>query len=151
VEFTESVKLFFGTIRYWLKVTDRKYMNVRRLASIYSIFVGISMIGLWIMLLTTGQVPELAVEPYRITAHILAEVVTAVLLLVSGFGILTKKTWGLKMFLFAQGALFYTLIASPGYYVQLGFTPMVVMFGMLLVITLIFIGFLISRPEKFED
>ncbi|MFX1607321.1 MAG: hypothetical protein ACFFDD_15650 [Promethearchaeota archaeon] len=126
-------------------------MNVQRLASIYSIFVGISMIGLWVMLLTTDQVPELALEPYRIMAHILAEVVTAVLLLVSGYGLLTKQTWGLKIFLFAQGALFYTLIASPGYYVQLGFAPMVVMFSVLLVITLIFIGFVISRPEKFEN
>lgn len=126
-------------------------MNVQRLASIYSIFVGISMIGLWVMLLTTDQVPELALEPYRIMAHILAEVVTAVLLLVSGYGLLTKQIWGLKIFLFAQGALFYTLIASPGYYVQLGFAPMVVMFSVLLVITLIFIGFVISRPEKFEN
>ncbi|MFW9806622.1 MAG: hypothetical protein ACFFFK_07835, partial [Candidatus Thorarchaeota archaeon] len=96
---------------------DRKNMKVQRLASIYSIFVGISMIGLWVMLLTTDQVPELALEPYRIMSHILAEVVTAVLLLVSGYSLLTRKTWGLKLSLFAQGSLLYTLIASPGYYV----------------------------------
>ncbi len=125
-------------------------MNIQRLASIYSIFVGISMIGLWVMLLSTGQVPELATEPYRIMAHILAEVVTAVLLLVSGYGLITRRVWSLKMFLFSQGSLFYTLIASPGYYIQLGTAPMVVMFLCLLVITLIFLGLALSRPEAFE-
>ena len=108
------------------------------------------MIALWVMLLSTGQVPELATEPYRIMAHILAEVVTAVLLLVSGFGLFTQKTWGLKMFLFSQGALFYTLIASPGYYIQQGTAPMVVMFGTLMVITLIFIGLIFRRSEEFK-
>ena len=109
------------------------------------------MMGLWAMLLATDQVPELATEPYRIMAHILAEVVTAVLLLVSGFGLFTKKVWGLKMFLFAQGALLYTLIASPGYYIQLGTVPMVIMFGVLLVITLILIGLTFQRPERFQE
>ena len=108
------------------------------------------MISLWVMLLSTGQVPELATEPYRIMAHILAEVVTAALLLVSGFGLFKQKGWSLKMFLFSQGALFYTLIASPGYYIQLGTAPMVIMFGVLLVITLIFLGLVIQRPEEFE-
>jgi hypothetical protein len=125
-------------------------MKIQRLASIYSILVGISMIGLWIMLLSTGQVPELTTEPYRIMAHILAEVVTAVLLLGSGFGLFTQKTWSAKMFLFSQGALFYTLIASPGYYIQLGTIPMVIMFLALLVITLIFLGLVILRPNEFE-
>lgn len=115
-------------------------MTIRRLASVYSIIVGVSMIGLWIMLLSTGQVPELATEPNRITAHILAEVVTAILLLVSGFGLLTERVWAMKMFLFSQGTLLYTLIASPGYYVQHGIIPMVVMFLALLLITLTFLG-----------
>ena len=108
------------------------------------------MIGLWVMLLSTGQVPELATEPYRIMAHILAEVITAMLLLVSGFGLFTKKMWSLKMFLFSQGSLFYTLIASPGYYIQLGTAPMVVMFGTLLMITLIFLILVLRQPEGFE-
>jgi hypothetical protein len=125
-------------------------MNIQRLASIYSIFVGISMIGLWVMLLSTGQVPELTTEPYRIMSHILAEVVTAGLLLVAGFGLFARKTWGLKIFLFSQGGLFYTLIASPGYYIQLGSAPMVVMFGTLMVITLIFIGLVIRKPDEFS-
>jgi len=124
-------------------------MKIQRLASIYSLFVGISMIGLWVMLLSTGQVPELATEPYRIMAHILAEVITAALLLVSGLGLVTGRAWGSKMFLFA-GALLYSLIASPGYYVQHGVIPMVLMFLTLLVITIIFLGLVIVRPEEFD-
>lgn len=129
---------------------DLVNMKLQRLASIYSIFVGLSMIALWMMLLVTDQVPELVTEPYRISAHILAEVITAGLLIVGGIGLLTNKLWSLKMFIFSQGALFYTLIASPGYYLQLGTVPMVVMFGILLVITLIFLGIVIQRPEKLQ-
>jgi len=108
------------------------------------------MLGLWVMLLSTNQVPELMSEPYRIIAHILAEIATAAILLISGYGLLKKQTWGLKAFLFSQGALFYTLIASPGYYIQLGVVPIAVMFMVLLVLTLIFLGKAILRPDEFE-
>ncbi len=132
------------------KIHGHKNMKTARIASIYSIFVGIAMLGLWVMLLSTNQVPELASEPYRIIAHILAEIATAVLLLIGGYGLLKKQTWGMKAFLFSQGALFYTLIASPGYYIQLGAVPIVAMFIILLVITLIFLGQAILRPNEFE-
>jgi len=108
------------------------------------------MLGLWIMLLSTNQVPELISEPYRITAHILAEIATAAFLFISGFGLFRKKTWGMKVFLFAQGALFYTLIASSGYYVQLGVLPIVAMFIILMVLTMIFLGQAILKQDEFE-
>jgi len=133
-----------------MKIQGNEKMKIARIASIYSTFVGIAMLGLWIMLLSTNQVPELTSEPYRIIAHILAEVATATVLLISGFGLFRKKTWGLKAFIFALGALFYTLIASPGYYVQQGVLPIVVMFMILMVFTLMFLGQAILKPKEFE-
>jgi hypothetical protein len=100
------------------------------------------------MLLGTGQVPELATEPYRVLAHIMAEIATALVLLVSSYGLFRERKWATKMAGFAQGALFYTLIASPGYYLQLGITPIVVMFLLLEAVNLILFWRLPSTPTN---
>ncbi len=47
-----------------------------RLIVIYTIFIGISMVGLWGMLLITGQVPELSTTPFTAVTHISAELTT---------------------------------------------------------------------------
>ncbi|MFQ5833667.1 MAG: hypothetical protein ACE5H4_13245 [Candidatus Thorarchaeota archaeon] len=124
-------------------------MTVSKNASVYSILVGISMIGLWMMLLSTGQVPELASEPYRIMAHILTEIATGLLLAIGGWALITRRAWGTRLFIFSQGALFYSLIASPGYYIQLGTMPMVIMFVVLLVLNVAILGLLLKRPQEF--
>ena len=41
-------------------------MKSRRIAAVYSIFIGVSMIGMWTVLLGTGQVPEINTEPINI-------------------------------------------------------------------------------------
>ena len=101
------------------------------------------------MLLSTNQVPELTIEPYRIMAHILAEFVTGILLILSAFALYTNRTWSLRFFLFAQGALLYTLIASPGYYLEHGFVPMVIMFMVILIVNVIFLGLALVKPQGF--
>lgn len=49
-------------------------MKIGKIAAMYSIFVGISMIGMWAAFLGTGQVPELNSKPIEITYHLIAEV-----------------------------------------------------------------------------
>lgn len=123
-------------------------MKIHKVTSIYSAVIGISMIGLWIMLLSTNQVPELATEPYRILAHILAEILTAALLIISAYGLLRRKSWSQQMHPFSQGALLYTLIASPGYYLQTGDLPMVIMFSIILVMNIAFLLLALTRPKE---
>ncbi|MBD3408141.1 MAG: hypothetical protein GF411_18615 [Candidatus Lokiarchaeota archaeon] len=125
-------------------------MNLRRIASIYCGFVGISMIMLWTMLFATGQIPELQTEFFRIIAHILAEVATAILLLLSAIGLEKKTRWADKIFIFALGALFYTLIASPGYYIHFEIAPIAVMFFVLLIIDLVFLYIALFNTEQFD-
>jgi hypothetical protein len=55
---------------------------VKKIGGIFGVVVGISMIAMWSMLLITGQVTELHTEPYRITAHLLSEFMTALFLLI---------------------------------------------------------------------
>jgi len=68
-------------------------VKVKKVASVFSIFIGIAMIGLWTLLYFTGNIPELTTDPMRIRMHILAETITAVMLILGGIGILTGMKW----------------------------------------------------------
>ncbi|UCC60149.1 MAG: hypothetical protein JSV02_10565 [Dehalococcoidia bacterium] len=106
-------------------------------AAIYAIVVGFAMIGYWGISISRRQVPEFRTEPIRITFHVAAEGVTAIALLLSGFGLLFDTCWGLETYLVALGMLFYTLIVSPGYFAQKGKWPMVCMFAVLIILGIV--------------
>ena len=126
-------------------------MNVRKIASLYSIVIGIAMICMWSVFLVTNQVPELKTAPLKISYHLLAEFLTAILLLIGGFGLFTKKVWGFHLYLISLGMLLYTVIVSAGYYVNLGDMIMVSMFTVFQVFTIIFIGIPLFRYDEFKD
>lgn len=108
-----------------------------KFAAWYSIAVGILMLGQWAFFLASGQVPELQTEPTRITFHLLAEVVTAVALIVSGVALLRRTAWARKTAFAALGMLTYTVLQSPGYFAQLGQWALVAMFAVLLFLALV--------------
>jgi hypothetical protein len=109
-------------------------------AAWFSVVVGVLMLGQWSFFLLTRQVPELRTRPAEIGLHIAAEFITALLLLVSGLGLLARAAWGAIAYLVATGMLLYTLIVSPGYYVQRRTWPLVVMFAVLFVLALVTLG-----------
>lgn len=102
---------------------------MRRFAIVYAVLVGCGMLGLWAMLLATGQVPEVETEPYRIAFHLAAEWMTAGTLIVAGVALARRAQWARATYRVAIGMLLYTAVVSPGYYAQLGQWPMVVMFA----------------------
>jgi hypothetical protein len=103
----------------------------------YSIAVGALMLGQWAFFLASGQVPELQTEPFRIAFHLLGEGVTATVLIVSGISLLRHTSWARELALAALGMLTYTVLVSPGYFAELGQWPLVGMFGVLLLLTLV--------------
>lgn len=105
-----------------------------KFTAFYSIVVGGMIFCQWIFFIATGQVPELHSEPIRISFHLIAEGITASLLIISGSGLLRKTTWSRRISLFALGALAYTVIVSPGYFAQQGAVPLVIMFAVLLIL-----------------
>ena len=125
-------------------------MKLRKIMSAYSIFIGLSMIGLWLMLWLTGEIPELSTEPIRIGMHLAAEFSTAVLLLVGGITLLKGYESSINIFQISMGMLIYTLIQSPGYYAQQGDLAFVGMFAVFLMIALILTGFSLIRSEEFS-
>ena len=52
--------------------------------AIFAIVVGMGMIAQWAMSFFNHQIPELKTEPLRIAFHIAGEMLTAVLLVISG-------------------------------------------------------------------
>ena len=84
-----------------------------KFAGWYWVAVGILMIAMWTTFFTVLGVPELETEPWAIGLHVVAELATAVALLVGGAGILAGRPWGPAAYSVAIGMLFYTVINSP--------------------------------------
>ncbi len=108
-----------------------------KIAGCYGVFVGVLMLAQWIFFLATGQVPEIQTEPYRISLHLAAELITAAGLIISGVALLKNTSWSRKAFLFFDGMLVYSVIASPGYFAQLGQWVLVGMFALLLLLAIV--------------
>lgn len=126
--------------------------RAERFAAILALFVGAAMLVMWSVLLLTGQAPELRSEPWRIVAHLLAEATTASVLIAGGAGLLRRGRQSRRVLLVGLGMLFYTLIASPGYYAQLGNWPMVLMFAGLLLLALAALSALLATvPQSAEE
>jgi hypothetical protein len=109
----------------------------------YSIIVGLGMIGMWTVSLVRRQVPELKDERVRIGFHLAGEFLTAIALLVGGAALLLDVPWATGASLASMGMLLYTTVVSPGYFGQRGQWPMVVFFGVLVVLTFVSIVWLV--------
>lgn len=96
---------------------------MKKAVSIFSLFCGVSMLAVWGILLATGQVVELRTSPLEAAFLLGAEFLTAVALILGGFGLLAGKTWGLRMDLAALGMLLYCAVYSTGVFGQAGNTP----------------------------
>jgi hypothetical protein len=125
-------------------------VKLASIAAIYSILIGIAMIGMWTVLLGTGQVPEIDTEPIYLSYHLIAEFGTAAALLIGGFGLFTNRKWGLKAYLVSMGMLLYAVLIAGGYYAQKGEWPMIGMFTIFIVLTAIFLALLLSRSDRFK-
>ncbi len=108
-----------------------------RYAGVFALVVGLLILGLWIVSLATGQVPEARTEPVRLTFHVLAEITTAIALLRAGAELLARRAQARSLFLVASGMLIYSVIVSPGYFAQQGQWAPVALFGILLGLSLL--------------
>ena len=102
--------------------------------AVYSILIGLFMIGYWVFALSTNLVPP-EEKPWAITFHVIAEFSTAILLIISGVGLWFSSAWARMFSALALGLLLYIAIYSPGYFAQKNNLPMVAMFIVLIVLT----------------
>ncbi len=109
---------------------------MRTVVSVYSITMGVAMIVMWSFFWATGAIPDMLTKPWEITMHLTAEFTTAALLIISGIGMLVGLLWAQRVNVFASGMLVYTLIQSPGYYLQRNALIFVVMCAVSFVLTI---------------
>jgi hypothetical protein len=103
----------------------------------FFVVVGVGMIAQWIFSLITRQVPELKDEPLRIIFHLIAELSTAIILILAGAALLGKSLVGYPLSLIGAGMLLYTVINSSGYFAHKRQWGIVAIFAILLIITAI--------------
>lgn len=92
------------------------------------------MLCMWFLLLIKREVPDLKTKPTQLYFHLVAEFITAIMLIVGGVGLITNQFWGEVTFFIAIGMAIYSTINAAGFYGQLKDWPM---FITLLVFTFI--------------
>ena len=97
---------------------------------VVSLVTGIGILGFWSMAVLSGRVPEVREGRIDIWFHIGAEFATALGLIGGGVAMLIDHAapWSVVLSSLGLGLLLYTLIASPGYYVERRNRPMASMF-----------------------
>jgi len=125
-------------------------MKVKKIAAVYSIIVGVSMIGMWTVFYLTSGIPEINTEPAKITMHLIAEFITAIALILGGLGLISNRKWGFQTYLLSMGMLMYTLIVSPGYYIQSSEFIFVAMFAVFIILAITFITMSYLKRDEFK-
>lgn len=115
---------------------------IRKVAAVYSIVIGISVLGMWSMILLTGGIKEELIE---ISFHLVSEFLMAILLFISGIGILRGKIHGKTIFLISNGMLIYSVLNAAGYYGQRDNFVMMGVFAIIFVISSVFLALEIIR------
>lgn len=110
----------------------------------YAIVVGLLIFAMWAVSLARNQVPELATKPWEIRTHITAEWIMAVTMLGGGVTSLAGIVGGRPILLLGLGMTLYSIVNSAGYYLQRRQMPLVLMFGVLLIVTALAAGSLID-------
>ena len=85
---------------------------LKKVTAFYAIVIGISMLGMWSMIILTGGIIE---GPVEVSFHLVSEFLTAILLLISGIGLLRGNTKGRELFLISNGMLIYSVLNAAGY------------------------------------
>ena len=127
------------------------YANARRsgmsAVALFMIIVGALMVGMWGVLLATGQVlvPGSKQTPVEIAFHLGAEMTTAALLLLAGIAILRAHRLASLITAMALGLLLYSVLNSPGFYAARGDFSMVAMFAILTLLALACLWLVLTR------
>lgn len=110
-------------------------MNNRKLTKpigYYSIFLGISVIVMWVYILLNETIPEGKTE---MSFHLFSEFLVALLCLLSGFLLIRQKPKGQITNATAHAMALYSLINAIGYYAERNEKSMVVLFIILAIVS----------------
>lgn len=99
----------------------------------YSVFIGISVIAMWTMILLTQNPPEGKTE---LVFHLFSEFLMALVCLVSGILLLRNKPFARLLNILGLGMVIYSVLNAAGYYGEQKQLPMMILFIALFIVTL---------------
>jgi hypothetical protein len=104
------------------------------IVAVYSILLGIAVIGMWTMILVQGGISEGRTE---MAFHLFSEFLMAVICIVSGWMLLRNKPKARSFNIFGLGMVTCSVLNAAGYYGDRGNLMMMVFFTGLFILTLI--------------
>ena len=120
--------------------------NYLKITGIFSIFLGIFNIVLWIMLILTNQIPNWPGEQISYIFHWISEFGMALLMILSGFYILFKREQP-NLWFFADGMLFIAIFGAGLYYTFIELNLAFIIMATILTIASLYF-FIIHRKNK---
>lgn len=117
---------------------------IKKAAAFYSIFIGISVMGMWCMILLSNGTTEGLIE---IFFHLFSEFLMAVLLLLGGIGLLKERNYGKTVFFISNGMLVYSVLNAAGHYGQRGSFIMTGMFMLFFITSSVFLILSIVKQD----
>jgi hypothetical protein len=103
-----------------------------KLVTFYSIFVGVSVISMWVFILCSQSIPEGKIE---LSFHLFSEFLMAIMCIISGFLLIKRNKLGKLLNSIALGMVLYSVLNAAGYYGQKCELPMFIMFLLLFIAT----------------
>ncbi len=116
---------------------------MRKAAAIFSILMGLSMVGTWTYMLLFKEFPEIRTLPLQAGYLLVAEGLTAAALIVSGYGVLSGRRWAPALILVALGELLYCAVRFAGELGQGGSPAGLVFFTLVAAGSLLFGAYLV--------
>ena len=111
--------------------------------AIFAIFVGIAIVGQWTITILKKEIPGkeagtiVGRGPIEMRFHWSAEFLTAAALITSGVGLILNWSFAQNLYLLSTGMLIYTVINSSGYFAQKREWPMIGIFTLLLILSMV--------------
>ena len=105
-----------------------------KIIGIYSLVMGICIIAMWLIILRGSSLPEGRTE---LSFHLASEFLMATLCIVGGILVLRRRHPGRLLNMAALGMLIYSVLNAAGYYGEREETPMMIMFIVIAIASLI--------------
>lgn len=109
---------------------------MKRFAGWFGIVVALALMGMWLVLLREGRVADVYTAPVALMFHLVAEGLTALVLLLSGVGLLLGAQVAPPGYRVGIGMLLYSLLEGAGYFAERGEWPFIVLFAVIAVVAL---------------
>ncbi len=125
-----------------LQVIDMK----NKIIGIYSLVLGIAIIGMWLVILSGTTLPEGRTE---LSFHLASEFLMATFCIISGILVLRRKHPGRLVNMAALGMVIYSVLNAAGYYGERGETAAMIMFIVMVLLSLVV--FMLHFPAEKEN